>query len=154
MFVYQSGTDPSAGRLLWRRNSMTGSLILWLSNRPSVRNRPRLLHRHASPTKSWSPARQHKNQRPLGEQRNGAAPAISAKAAQKLREEGCDVRTWATFTDISLNGCYVEAQATYPAGTLLHMKMEVNGIRFEAKGKVRVSYPYLGMGIAFEEISD
>jgi PilZ domain-containing protein len=63
-------------------------------------------------------------------------------------------RTWSTFTDISLNGCYVEAQATYPAGTLLHMKLEANGIRVETKGKVRISYPYLGMGIAFEETSE
>jgi hypothetical protein len=70
-----------------------------------------------------------------------------------LREEGCDVRTWSTFTDISLNGCYVEAQATYPAGTLLHMKLESNGIRVEIKGKVRISYPYLGMGIAFEDLA-
>jgi len=71
-----------------------------------------------------------------------------------LREEGCDVRTWSTFTDISLNGCYVEAQATYPAGTHLHMKLDANGIRLETKGKVRVSYPYLGMGIAFEEMAN
>lgn len=82
------------------------------------------------------------------------SPRYKCEGSAEVREEGCDVRTWATFTDISLNGCYAEAQATYPAGTLLHMKMEVNGIRFEAKGKVRVSYPYLGMGIAFEEISD
>ena len=34
------------------------------------------------------------------------------------------------------------------------MKMEVNGLRFETKGKVRISYPYLGMGIAFQDISD
>jgi hypothetical protein len=71
-----------------------------------------------------------------------------------VREEGCDVRTWASFTDIGLHGCYVEAQATYPASTLLHMKLEAGGIRVETKGKVRISYPYMGMGIAFEDISD
>jgi hypothetical protein len=76
------------------------------------------------------------------------------EGSAEVRKEGCDVRTWATFTDVSLHGCYVEAQATYPAGTLLHMKLDVNGIRFETKGKVRVSYPYLGMGIAFEDMSD
>ena len=76
------------------------------------------------------------------------------EGSAEVREERCDVRTWATFTDVSLHGCYVEAQATYPAGTLLHMKLEVNGIRFETTGKVRISYPYLGMGIAFEDISD
>lgn len=71
-----------------------------------------------------------------------------------MREDGCDVRTWATFTDVGLHGCYVEAQSTYLAGTLLHMKLDVNGIRVETKGRVRISYPYLGMGIAFEDISE
>jgi hypothetical protein len=82
------------------------------------------------------------------------SPRYKCEGSVQLREEGCDVRTWSTFTDISLKGCYVEAQATYPAGTLLHMKLEASGIRVETKGKVRISYPYLGMGIAFEEISD
>ena len=47
---------------------------------------------------------------------------------------------------MSLHGCYVEAQATYPAGTTLHMKLEASGVRLETKGNVRVTYPYLGMG--------
>lgn len=72
----------------------------------------------------------------------------------ELREDGCDVHTWAAFTDISLHGCYVEAQATYPAGSVLHMRLEANGFRVEATGTVRVNYPYLGMGIAFEEMSE
>jgi hypothetical protein len=82
------------------------------------------------------------------------SPRYKCEGSAEVREDGCDVRAWATFTDVSLHGCYVEAQATYPAGTLLHMKMEVNGIRFETRGKVRISYPCLGMGIAFEEMSD
>jgi PilZ domain-containing protein len=72
----------------------------------------------------------------------------------QIRQEGRDVKTWASFTDISLQGCYVEAQATYPAGTLLQMKLEANGIRIETKGTVRVNYPYLGMGIAFVDMSE
>lgn len=72
----------------------------------------------------------------------------------EIQEDGCDVRTWATFTDISLHGCYVEAQATYPAGTLLHLKLEANGVRVDCKAaSVRVSYPYLGMGIAFVDMA-
>jgi hypothetical protein len=71
-----------------------------------------------------------------------------------IREEGRDVSTWAAFTDISLHGCYVEAQATYPAGTVLHLQLDANGIRVEATGTVRVNYPYLGMGISFSEISN
>lgn len=71
-----------------------------------------------------------------------------------MRKEGDELRTWATFTDISLHGCYVEATATYPTGTLIEMKLEANGFKVTAKGAVRVTYPYLGMGIAFIEISD
>lgn len=72
----------------------------------------------------------------------------------EMCEDGCEVRTWATFSDIGLHGCYVEAHATYPTGTVLHMKLEANGVRVETKGSVRVSYPYLGMGVAFGEISE
>lgn len=82
------------------------------------------------------------------------APRYKCEGSAQIREDGKDVHTWATFSDISLHGCYLEAQATYPAGTVLHMKMEANGVRFETKGSVRVSYPYLGMGIAFTGMSD
>lgn len=77
------------------------------------------------------------------------APRYKCEGSIEIREDGCEVRTWATFTDISVYGCYVEAQATYPAGSILNMKLEANGIRVETRGNVRVSYPYLGMGIAF-----
>ncbi len=80
------------------------------------------------------------------------SPRYKCDGSAEIREEGCDVRTWATFSDISLHGCYVEAQATYPAGTILHMKLEANGVRIETKGNVRVNYPYLGMGIAFVDM--
>jgi hypothetical protein len=82
------------------------------------------------------------------------SPRFSCEGSAELREAGCDVRTWATFSDISLHGCYVEAQATYPANTMLHMKLDANGVRVETNGSVRVSYPYLGMGIAFVEMSE
>lgn len=93
-----------------------------------------------------------------GERFQGAekrrSPRYQCEGSVDMREEGCDVRTWATFSDISLHGCYVEAQATYPVGTLLHMKLDAGGVRVETKGNVRVSYPYLGMGIAFVEMSE
>jgi hypothetical protein len=82
------------------------------------------------------------------------SPRYKCEGSAEMCEDGHDVRTWATFSDISLHGCYVEAQATYPAGTILHMKLEANGVRLETNGNVRVSYPYLGMGIAFVEMSD
>ena len=61
---------------------------------------------------------------------------------------------WTTFTDISLHGCYVEATTTYRVGVKLGLKLEANGFRVEAIGEVRVSYPHLGMGIAFSQMSE
>jgi hypothetical protein len=82
-----------------------------------------------------------------GEKRR--SPRYQCEGSVQMGEADCDVHTWATFTDISLHGCYVEAQATYPVGTVLQLNLEAKGIRIECKGTVRVSYPYLGMGIAF-----
>jgi hypothetical protein len=81
------------------------------------------------------------------------SPRYQCEGSVEMREVNCDVHTWASFTDISLHGCYVEAQATYPVGTVLHLKLETKGLRIETKGTVRVSYPYLGMGIAFMDMS-
>ncbi|HTZ84144.1 MAG TPA: PilZ domain-containing protein [Candidatus Acidoferrales bacterium] len=94
----------------------------------------------------------------VGERFEGAekrrSPRYKCEGSAQICEENCDIHTWVTFSDISLHGCYVEAQATYPVETVLHMKLEANGVRFETKGVVRVSYPYLGMGIAFVEMSE
>jgi PilZ domain len=86
------------------------------------------------------------------EKRRG--PRYKCEGSAEMLQDGIDLRTWATFTDISLHGCYVEATATYPVGTYLHMKLDAHGFRVHAKGTVRVSYPYLGMGIAFTEVSE
>jgi hypothetical protein len=86
-----------------------------------------------------------------GEKRR--SPRYQCEGSVQMREADCDVHTWASFTDISLHGCYVEAQATYPVGTVLQLTLEAKGIRIESQGTVRVSYPYLGMGIAFMDIS-
>jgi hypothetical protein len=80
------------------------------------------------------------------------SPRYQCEGSVQMQEVNCDVHTWATFTDISQHGCYVEAQATYPVGTVLQLTLETNGMRVETKGTVRVSYPYLGMGIAFTEM--
>lgn len=94
----------------------------------------------------------------LGEPFQGTEKRRSVRhkceGSAELRAESSGVRTWASFQDVSLHGCYVETQATYPVGTLLTMKLEANGVRVEAKGEVRVNYPYLGMGIAFQEMSE
>jgi hypothetical protein len=42
------------------------------------------------------------------------------------------VLTWATFTDISLHGCYVEAMSTFRMGVKLGLTIEVSGFRVES----------------------
>jgi hypothetical protein len=41
-----------------------------------------------------------------------------------------------------------------PWEPVLQLKLEANGVKVEVTGNVRVSYPYLGMGIAFVNMTD
>ena len=75
------------------------------------------------------------------------------EGSAQFRVNGSDVHTWGTFTDISVHGCYVEMTATYPVGGVVDLLLELNGIRAHVLGDVRVSYPCLGMGIAFQKVS-
>jgi len=59
---------------------------------------------------------------------------------------------WGTLTDISLHGCYVEMQTTFPVDTKVNLVLKSFGVRIQAPGTVRASYPFLGMGICFAEI--
>jgi hypothetical protein len=81
------------------------------------------------------------------------SPRYRCQGSAQLRDVRSGVATWATFTDISLHGCYVEAMATFRVGSPLALTIEVNGLRVEAKGEVRVAYPNLGMGIFFTTTS-
>lgn len=69
-----------------------------------------------------------------------------------FRSDGSDVRMWGTLTDVSLHGCYVEMNTTFPVGTRVDLNLEAMGIRVRVQGTVRVSYPFLGMGIMFTDI--
>jgi hypothetical protein len=89
---------------------------------------------------------------------SGAAPGASEKrrspryrcqGSANLRDLHSGVATWATFTDISQHGCYVEAMSGFRVATELSMRIEVNGYSVECNGEVRVVYPGLGMGITF-----
>jgi hypothetical protein len=72
----------------------------------------------------------------------------------RLQQSGTTASSWATFTDISMHGCYLESAVPFPKGTMLELKLDANGMRIEAMGEVRVSYPGLGMGISFTSMSD
>jgi PilZ domain len=83
-----------------------------------------------------------------------SSPRHKCEGSAEMREPGHDAHTWASFKDISLHGCYVEATATYPVGTVLDLKLEANGFQVRSQGVVRVCYPFLGMGIALTEMAD
>jgi PilZ domain-containing protein len=82
------------------------------------------------------------------------SPRYKCKGSARLHENATGVTTWATFADISMHGCYVEAASTLPLGAVLGLRLEVNGLRVEAVGEVRVAYPSLGMGIRFIQMSE
>ena len=81
------------------------------------------------------------------------SPRYRCQGSAHLRELASGTATWATITDISLHGSYVEATASYRVGNSLALIIEANGFRVETTAEVRVVYPNLGMGISFTQIS-
>jgi len=80
------------------------------------------------------------------------SPRLKCAGSAEFRPEGSDVRMWGTLTDISLHGCYVEMNNTFPVETRVNLSLEALGIRVRLRATVRVSYPFLGMGMCFTEI--
>lgn len=80
------------------------------------------------------------------------SPRLRCSGSAEFRAEGSDVRMWGTLTDISLHGCYVEMNATFPVDTKVGLVLKSFGIRIQTAGRVRATYPSLGMGICFADI--
>ena len=80
------------------------------------------------------------------------SPRFRCSGSVEFMAEGSDVRMWGTLTDVSLHGCYVEMSTTFPVGTKVELHLEALGIRVHAHGTVRVSYPFLGMGICLTNL--
>ncbi|MGO9405430.1 MAG: PilZ domain-containing protein [Terriglobales bacterium] len=80
------------------------------------------------------------------------SPRLRCSGSVEFRTWGSDVRMWGTLTDISLNGCYVEMNSTFPVDTKVDLVLKSFGIRIHVAGTVRAAYPSLGMGIRFVDI--
>jgi len=78
-------------------------------------------------------------------------PRMRCSGSVELRADDGDVRLWGTLTDISLHGCYVEMNTTFPVSTRVHLVLKSFGLRIETPGTVRATYPFLGMGILFAD---
>jgi hypothetical protein len=55
--------------------------------------------------------------------------------------------------DISQGGVYIELSAPLPVNSKVNLDLGVEETRFEATGVVRTSYPLLGMGICFQNLT-
>ena len=77
------------------------------------------------------------------------SPRYKCEGSARIQEVGGTVPTWATFSDISLHGCYVETATPFRQGSAFTLKLDANGFHRIATGDVRVVYSGLGMGISF-----
>ncbi len=82
------------------------------------------------------------------------SPRYRCQGSARVQEVRGGASVWASFTDISLHGCYLEAPNPFRVGTPLSLQLECGGFRIEATGEVRVSYPGVGMGISFDKMSE
>ena len=53
----------------------------------------------------------------LAWQQRRQSPRFRCSGSVEFRTEGSDVPMWGTLTDISLHGCYVEMNTTFPVDT-------------------------------------
>lgn len=79
-------------------------------------------------------------------------PRFRCSGSVQFRVASSDVRMWGTLTDISLHGCYVEMSKTFPIETLVHLVLKSCGYEVQSAGRVRTSFPAVGMGIRFTDI--
>ncbi len=80
------------------------------------------------------------------------SPRLRCSGSVEFRVRDSDVRMWGTLTDISLHGCYVEMNSTFPVDTRVDLVLKSFGIRIHTAGTVRATYPSLGMGICFADV--
>jgi hypothetical protein len=80
------------------------------------------------------------------------APRYACSGRIEMKVQGATYRIFGTLTDISLHGCYVEMNNTYPVDTQLSLDLDVISMKIKLTGVVRASYPFLGMGISFGKI--
>jgi hypothetical protein len=89
---------------------------------------------------------------PLNSNEQRQSVRIRCSGSVEFWAEGRQDRMWGTLTDISQHGCYVEMHTTFPVGTKVNLILKSFGVQIQAPGVVRVSYPFMGMGIGFAEI--
>lgn len=70
-----------------------------------------------------------------------------------MRAEGSSFPIHGQVKDIAQGGVYVETTTPLTVNTEVYVKMNVEGVPIESAGVVRTSYPLVGMGISFQNIT-
>jgi hypothetical protein len=77
--------------------------------------------------------------------------AISGGAS--VKEEGKQVSLWATLSDLSMGGCYLETLAPLAVDTIVEVTLQVDQIKIDTRAIVASKHPLMGMGMKFLEMS-
>lgn len=75
-------------------------------------------------------------------------PRFKITVPVELYLEGKDMPYRTATSDLSLHGCYIETIFPFPVGTVLELKLQVNGT-LSAMAIVATSDPQVGNGIKF-----
>jgi len=78
-------------------------------------------------------------------------PRFKVSVPVEVRAQFSDAPLHCTTADISLGGCYIENMYTYPVGTPLELKLQLEDTLL-ILAKVVTRYPQVGNGIQFEKI--
>lgn len=98
---------------------------------------------------------------PLGDPTSGAhfterrsTPRYPFIAAAIVVEPLTRTRLSAQTSEISVNGCYVDALNPLPKNTIIQISIQRDSGNFDSWGRVAYLQPGIGMGIAFFEIPE
>ena len=86
--------------------------------------------------------------------RNGAVASATSYRLRCNIRSASDAAAMNTYTsDLSVGGCYVETARPFKVDTCLKIALSIAPQEFSIKGIVRASYPDVGMGIEFLDLS-
>ena len=71
----------------------------------------------------------------------------------ELRRSENSPSIWATLSDISLEGCYVQASSTLPSGTEVLFLMRAGEVQIRGRAHVKTSHHAVGMGLEFQHLA-
>jgi hypothetical protein len=105
---------------------------------------------HAGPNRKAA-TDMHLEGRPVTEKRWHTRFECTGSASVRAEGPGCPI--YGQVKDIAQGGVYIETLAPLTVNTEIYVKMNVEGAQVESAGVVRTSYPMVGMGISFQNIT-